>query len=190
MLKRIIILSVLNTLLILILTLNMDLVGEHYMVWIGISNLVFFIFIFREVYRHYLMGQTHENGNLIRTPLKSSELKALKKISTRPFLFGLEKKFISDHAFYFDDTNFYVITNDFKKTVFKLTAIIEIRKTSIQISNRRIWQVKIKDENTKDIIFKFGHNYTFRNKNFPQFLEKVKAINPTAIKTKWSLWTM
>ncbi|MEO8774038.1 MAG: hypothetical protein ABI371_06890 [Gelidibacter sp.] len=174
----------------LILTLNMDLVGGLSMVWIAISNLVFFIFIFREVYRNYLVGQTPENRGLTRTPLKISELEALKKISSRPFFFGLEKKFISDDEFYFDDTNFYVITRESKKSVFRLTAIIEVGKTSIQINNRRIWEVRIKDENTKELLFKFAHNYTFWNKNFPLFLEKVKGINPAAIKSKWSLWTM
>ena len=190
MIKRIIIISALYTLLMLILTLNMDQVGELSILWIVISSLVFFIFVFREVYRKYLVGNTSQKNDLKRIPLNNAELERLKKISTRPFFFGLEKKFIADDEFYFDDTNFYAITKDSNKTVFKLTDIIEISKTSIQINNSRIWQVKVKDENANEVIFKFAHNYTFWNKNFILFYEKVKRINPTAIKSKWSLWTM
>lgn len=190
MLKRIIIISTLYILLLLILTLNMDQVGELSILWIMISGLVFSIFVCREVYRKYLMGQTSKNHDLTRTSLKNSELETLKKISTRPFFFGLEKKFITDDAFYFDDTNFYAIDKDSKKAVFKLTDIMEISKTSIHINNRRIWQVKVTDENNKEVILKFAHNYTFWNKNFILFYEKVKHINPTAIKSRWNLWTM
>lgn len=114
----------------------------------------------------------------------------MRKISTRPFLFGLEKNFLSDEEFYFDNDHFYAIDNNQQKQIFKLTDITEIKKTYFQINYRRIWQVKIKQDEDREIIFKFAHNYTFWNKNFPLFYKKIKSINPKAVKTKWNLWSM
>ncbi|MBO0592887.1 hypothetical protein I2486_15895 [Cellulophaga sp. E16_2] len=108
----------------------------------------------------------------------------------KPFFFGLEKKIISKEEFYFDHENFYAMHQDLQKKAFKLSAITELKKTSIQITNRRIWQITIKETNNADVVFKFAHNYTLWNKNFALFHEKIKKINPEAIKSKWSLWSM
>ncbi len=115
----------------------------------------------------------------------------LNKISKRPFLLGLERKVISNSDFYFDNENFYAINEkENTKTVFKLAEIIELSKTSIKINNRRIWQVKVNQVNGKEITFRFAHNYTIWNNNFHLFYKKVKSINPSAIKSKWNLWTI
>lgn len=172
------------------LTLNTNPGGEVSILWIAISSVVFFVFVFREVYQKQVLNNRPKDNDLKRIPLRDSELRTLKKISTRPFLFGLENKFVSADEFYFDDTNFYAISKDSKKAIFKLTDIIELGKSSIKIGNRRIWQVKIKDVNDKEVTFNFAHNYSVWNKNFPLFHQKLKNINPAVVKTKWSLWSM
>jgi hypothetical protein len=115
----------------------------------------------------------------------------IRKISSRPFLFGLEDNLVSDEDFYFDDINFYAIDNkQQRKAVFLLTEIIELSKTSITITNHRVWQVIIHGADNQKIVFKFTHNYTLWNKDFVKFYKKIEQINPAAIKSKWSLWTM
>ena len=113
-----------------------------------------------------------------------------KKISMKPFFFGLEKKLISIEEFYFDHENFYAIHQDLQKKVFKLSTITELKRTATQVNNRRIWQITIQQANATTVVFKFAHNYTLWNKNFAIFHKKIKKINPEAIKSKWSLWSM
>lgn len=190
MLKKIIILSILYTVLMLILVLNSNKTGKISMLGIGLSSLVFMVLVFRVVYCKYIVVQKPQNIEVTQSNLNTTELNTLKKISTRPSFFGLENKLVNNEEFYFDAVHFYAITKDSKKAVFKLADIIELSKTSTIINNRHIWQVKIQDEIAKEIIFKFTHNYTFWNKDFLLFYEEVKRINPKSIKSKWNLLTM
>jgi len=190
MLKIILIISLIYTALILTLTLNIDKLGGPYIFLLLVVNFAFSLFLIRAFYKKYIAGFKPKNNEITYVNSEDLNIK-LRKISTRPFLFGFENKFISEDDFYFDDENFYAVNKEFKKAIFKLTDIVEISKTSLQINNRRLWQVKINQQGTcKEIVFKFAHNYTIWNKNFYLFYEKVKLINPTAIKSKWSLWTM
>jgi hypothetical protein len=76
-----------------------------------------------------------------------------------------------------------------EKAVFKLSEISELSRTSTLINNRKIWQIKINRENEPEIIFKFAHNYTIWNKNYPEFIERMNQINPKAVKTKFNLFS-
>lgn len=190
MLKKVLVLSSIYIFVILVLTLNMDKITDYYIILILISGLVFSFFLIREIYKKYIVDSKPKNNDINYVNSTEPNFDNLKKISTRPFLFGLEKKLISDDEFYFDDENFYAINKESQKAIFKLTDITEVSKTAIQINNRTLWQVKIKQSNDKEITLKFAHNYTVWNKNFYLFYEKVKAINPTVIKSKWSLWTL
>lgn len=189
MIKRIIILALIYTIVILFLTLNMDKLGNLYVFLLLIFSIIFAIFIISFIYKKHLKGFKPKNSEILYSTPQTSD-NQLKKISTRPFLFGLEKKFISDDELFFDEEHFYAVNNKNQKATFKLADITEISKTSLQINNRRLWQVKIKQDNGKEIVFKFAHNYTLWNKNFLDFYEKIKSINPTVVKTKWNLWSM
>jgi hypothetical protein len=186
MIKRIIIITIFYAILITALTLAMPQVDEKYIVILTISGLLFGFLIIREVYKKYSTGFKQKNNSLNYI---NTDLKNLNKISTKPFLFGLEKNMVSENEFYFDNDNFYAINNDNQSVKFSLKDITEISKTSFQINNSRIWQVKIHSEHG-EVIFKFAHNYTIWNKNFLTFYEKVKKLNPSVIKSKWSIWTM
>lgn len=189
MIKRIIILSLIYTIIILVLTLNIDKIENSYVLLLLIISIVYASFIISLIYKKHLKGFKPKNSEIIylNSQIPNNQLK---KISIRPFLFGLEKKIISDDELFFDEENFYAINNKHQKATFKLADITEISKTTLQINNRKLWQVKIKQDNDKEIVFKFAHNYTIWNKNFPLFYQKIKSINPNAIKTKWNLWSM
>ncbi len=167
----------------------MEKIGDSYVFIILILSLIFTTLLVRAIYKKHLARFKPKNSEILYSNPQVLNTQ-LKKISTRPFLFGLESKFISNDEFYFDNENFYAINKKSGKAIFKLTDIIEISKTSLKINNRRLWQVKIKQENDKEVVFTFAHNYTIWNKNFSIFYERIKLINPNAIKTKWDLWSM
>ncbi|MEO8933613.1 MAG: hypothetical protein ABI295_04840 [Xanthomarina sp.] len=115
----------------------------------------------------------------------------MKIISSRPFiLFGFESKLVTEDELYFDDENFYAINKSHQKAVYKLTDITELSRTSINIRNQTLWLLKISDKNDNEITIRFAHNYRFWNKNFALFYKKLKTMNPTVLKSKWSLWRM
>lgn len=186
MMKRIVSIIILYAIIIVTATLAMASSSDTYLITIVGTGLIFSLLIGREVYKKYFADfkPKHQNINY-NTTIPNH----LIKISTRPFLFGLEKKLLSDDEFYFDNENFYAINQDNKTAKFNLKDITELSRTDISLNNRNIWQVKINSEN-KDLVFKFAHNYTIWNKNFLDFYEKIKSLNPSAIKSKWSLWRM
>ena len=164
-------------------------IGNSYIFLLLFFSLIFTSLIISFIYKKHFKDFKPIDNEIKYSNSQTSNIQ-LKKISTRPFLFGLEKKFISDDDLFFDNENLYAINNKNQKATFKLTDITEISKTSWEINNRRLWQIKIKQENDKEIVFKFAHNYTIWNKNFLHFHEKIKSINPNVIKTKWNLWSM
>ncbi|MCD9854550.1 hypothetical protein LUD75_07520 [Epilithonimonas sp. JDS] len=186
MIKRLIIYLIIYAAILITIVYTLSEMETLFLLAIVISGLGFGIIIIFEVYKQYIAGSKPKNYNLEYT---SSNVQNLNKISQRPFLFGLEKKIISDGEFYFDDENFYVLNDNNETAKFNLNSITELSRTSIRINNSTIWQVKINHKEEK-LIFKFAHNYTIWNKNFLLFYEKLKAINPTSIKSKWSLWKM
>lgn len=184
MIKRIILIIALYTIFLVTVTLTMSSLGDNYLIIIVFSSFVVAFLIGREVYKKYFLGfkPKHQTINY-----NHSVPNHLNKISSRPFLFGLEKKLLSDDEFYFDNENFYAINQDNKTAKFNLKDITELSRTGVNINNRNIWQVKINAEN-QELVFKFAHNYTIWNKSFFDFYEKVEALNPSAIKSKWSIW--
>ncbi len=167
-------------------TLMMDTLDNNYVLTIIISGLIFSALTAREIYKKYMAGFKPKDQNIT---YRYSTINHLVKISKKPFLFGLEKKVLSDDEFYYDSENFYAVNKDRQSAIFSLKDITELSRTSLYINNSAIWQVKIKNEN-KELVFKFAHNYTIWNKSFLDFYEKVKILNPSAVKTKWSLWRM
>ena len=113
----------------------------------------------------------------------------LKKISSRPFFFGLEGRFISDESFYFDDNNLYISAKNRKAVKVPFEQITELKKTSMSINKIRIWQISVGIEGA-EAMFRFANNYTIWNKNFKEFYDKLSNKNSIAVKTKWSYWNL
>ena len=186
MIKRIIIITIFYVFIIVTATLAMDSTSDNYLIIILVTGLIFSFLIVREIYNKYFVNFKPKDQNIV---YGNSNINNLKKISTKPFLFGLEKKLLSDDEFYFDNANFYAINRQGQAATFRLENITELSRTGVNINNRSIWQVKINAEN-KELVFKFAHNYTLWNKSFRDFYDKIKTLNPSAIKSKWSLWRM
>ncbi|MCJ8152303.1 hypothetical protein MKJ01_00840 [Chryseobacterium sp. SSA4.19] len=186
MVKRIILYVFLYAVLITTLTLTMSQTGDTYLIIITLSGLVLGGLIVREVYKKYFTAAIPRNNNLEYGTFNSGERY---KISGKPFLFGFEKKIVSGDDFYFDDDYFYAVNKNQQAAKFDLKDITELSKTSYQINNSRIWQVKINNIG-EEVAFKFAHNYSVWNKNFLNFYNKLKEINPSAVQSKWSLWSM
>lgn len=162
-----------------------------YLYLIFLIGFALFIVLFSLIFRKYTAGFKPKNSQISYEASADLVGEEIRKISSRPSLFGLEDNLVSDEDFYFDDINFYAIDNkQQRKAVFPLTDIIELSKTSITITNHRVWQVIINGVDNQKIVFKFTHNYTLWNKDFVKFYKKIAQINPAAIKSKWSLWTM
>ncbi|WP_293945134.1 MULTISPECIES: hypothetical protein [unclassified Sphingobacterium] len=162
-----------------------------YLYLILLAGLVLFIVLFSLIFRKYTAGFKPENNQISYEASADLVGEKIRKISSRPFLFGLEDNLVSDEDFYFDDINFYAIDNkQQRKAVFPLTDIIELSKTAITITNDRVWQVIIQKAGNHKIVFKFAYNYTLWNKDFYKFYKKIEQVNPAAVKSKWSLWTM
>ncbi|SFN56680.1 hypothetical protein SAMN05421594_3273 [Chryseobacterium oleae] len=186
MIKKILILSAIYAFLITGITVTLSQKGDSYLIAIVIVSLIFIFLLVRIIYKKNISGFKPVNNRLNYT---HSGFQNLNKISTKPFLFGIEKNIISDQEFYFDQEHFYTVNSYQQTAKFNLKDIREISKTSVQINNSRIWQVKI-NNNGEEIIFKFAHNYTIWNKNFLEFYRKIEQLNPSAIQSKWNIWTM
>lgn len=163
---------------------------EMFVPLILFSSLIFAVLILREIYKKVAIEfKTTQNAMINYQSHRTNPTDGLRKISKRPFFFGLEKKLISPNEFYFDEQNFYAVNSNGDRAIFALKDIVELSGTSVTISGTRIWKVKIASS-TGAIEFRLAPNYTIWNKSFKIFYQKVKSINPDAIKTKWTLWRM
>jgi hypothetical protein len=149
------------------------------------SQVIVFI-ILRKIY-NAIFAPKRESSYSDATGLDFSKLK---KISSRPFLLGLENKFIDEEELYFDDRQLYAVDRQIKLATFNLENIASLERTSVKINNRTIWKLNIDQADGQMVVFKFAHNFTLWNKSFPEFYELIRAINPQAIKSTWSVWRM
>lgn len=152
-------------------------------------SFAFIVFMFVFVFKKSIKSKP-QNNHLIFSDTATINTQNLKEITTRPFLFGIENKIISDENLFYTNDELVAVNKQNEKAVFKLTEITELSRTSTIINNHKIWQIKINRENEAEIIFKFAHNYTIWNKNFPEFIERMNQINPKAVKTKFNLFSM
>ena len=189
--QKLIIISLIYIFIVFIITLNMNKLGNLYVLFLIILSLVFAIFVSLEIFKKVTLKIKPVKQNVEYENIDDKNLQELKIISSRPFiLFGSESKLVSDDQLYFDQENFYVINKGNQKAVYKLTDITELSRTSINIRNQTLWQLKIKVKNDNEITIRFAHNYRVWNKNFVLFYDKLKTINPNVVKSKWSLWRM
>lgn len=189
--QKLIIISLIYIFIVFIITLNMNKLGNLYVLFLIILSLVFAIFVSLEIFKKVTLKLKPVKQNVEYENIDDKNLQELKIISSRPFiLFGFESKLVSEDELYFDQENFYAINNANQKAVYKLTDITELSRTSINIRNQTLWQLKIKVKNDNEITIRFAHNYRVWNKNFVLFYDKLKTINPNVVKSKWSLWRM
>lgn len=190
MIKKIIIASIICILIITTLALTFSDNSDLLVKSVVPITLIFAVFVTTIVLKKAFGGAKPKNEKLHFSETSNINIENLKPISNRPFFFGIEKKILSDEKLFYDNECLYAINKQNEVARFKLNEICSIKKTSVQINNHRIWEIKIIREDTSEIIFKFSHNYTIWNKNFPQFLELVKQINSNKVKTNFDLFSM
>jgi len=89
---------------------------------------------------------------------------------------------------YFDEEYLYVEQAG-AKARFPLKNITEISDTKINLSGGRIWQIKVIDEKGQNMLFKFVPNATIiSSKDFLEFLETVRKIDSSVVKSEWKWW--
>lgn len=145
-----------------------------YMLFLSIC---FFIYMIWELFNYYNGDWKKNNEMLFNNLQEDIDIAQLKKISSRPFFFGLEGRFISDESFYFDDDNLYIIAKNRKAVKVPFERITEIKKTSMSINKIRIWQISVGIEGA-EAMFRFANNYTIWNKNFKEFYDKLSNKIP------------
>ncbi len=145
-----------------------------YMLFLSIC---FFIYMIWELFNYYNGDWKKNNEMLFNNLQEDIDIAQLKKISSRPFFFGLEGRFISDESFYFDDDNLYIIAKNRKAVKVPFEQITEIKKTSMSINKIRIWQISVGIEGA-EAMFRFANNYTIWNKNFKEFYDKLSNKIP------------
>ena len=97
-------------------------------------------------------------------------------------------KKISSKNYFFNDGKFYTKNKIAQKIIaIPFQDILEVTKTSVVINNIRVWKV-VAIYNNKKVTYKFKHNYSLWNSNFPDFLEELKKINPNVNISKFNLW--
>ena len=145
-----------------------------YMLFLSIC---FFIYMIWELFNYYNGDWKKNNEMLFNNLQEDIDIAQLKKISSRPFFFGLEGRFISDESFYFDDDNLYIIAKNRKTVKVPFEQITELKKTSMNINKIRIWQISVGIEGA-EAMFRFANNYTIWNKNFKEFYDKLSNKIP------------
>ncbi|WP_379962934.1 hypothetical protein [Epilithonimonas sp. UC225_85] len=186
MVKKILILLVSYAILLVAIVLTLSENETLYLSAIVVSGLLFGLLVLREILKQNIFKSKPEKYHLNYQNINPG---TLTKISKRTFLFGLEKRFISDNEFYFDNDDLYISNHQNQLARFPFKDISELSRTSIRINNSPIWQLKITGEG-QELVFRFAHNYAIFNKSFQLFYEKLKEVNPASIKSEWSLWRM
>ena len=113
-----------------------------------------------------------------------AETNGLKKISSSPSLF----KRAGHWEYYYDGDCLYQFKGGVTFTI-PLSAITQIKPTSITVNNRRKWSVSYLQDGIKKEV-QFFHNLTLFNHNFVAFVQTVQRINPEAMIKKPSLFNI
>lgn len=187
MIKRLIKFSLIFTVIVIFLSLNLDTFPDGILV-LPLVSLIFAGLVGWEIYKKYKKEISGDNSNLKFTESINEIDSELKQISSQPFLFGLEKKFVDGYSYYFDENFLYVINKNKQQQKFDLKDITAFERTYFSINKRRIWKITVERTNESDLTYNFMSNYTIFNKNFKEFYESLKRLNPTAVKSEWTMW--
>lgn len=114
-----------------------------------------------------------------------SETRAIKRLSVRPFLFWLERFFISCESLWFDQDFIYVFNGQKLAARYKFEQILAFEVTKIRINHARIWRIRFADGVSE---YKFVPAASIFTPNFKEFLQILREKNREAIKTEPRFW--
>ena len=130
-----------------------------------------------------------------------SEADAVKRLSVRPFLFRLERFFVSGESLWFDRNFIYVFSRQKLAAKYKFEQILELEVTKIRINHARIWRISFaggasglerssanKSEQDGASEYKFVPAASIFTPNFKEFLQILREKNRGAIKTESRFW--
>ena len=125
----------------------------------------------------------------------------VKRLSVRPFLFWLERFFISCESFWFDQDFIYVFSGQKLAAKYKFEQILELEVTKIRINHARIWRIRFasgaselergsanKPEQDGASEYKFAPAASIFTPSFKEFLQILREKNRGAIKTEPRFW--
>ena len=130
-----------------------------------------------------------------------SEANAVKRLSVRPFLFWLERFFISSESLWFDQDFIYVFDGQKLAARYKFEQILALEVTKIRINHARIWRIRFAggtselelggaDKPEQDGVseYKFVPAASIFEPSFKEFLQILREKNRGAIKTESRFW--
>ena len=130
-----------------------------------------------------------------------SETRAIKRLSVRPFLFWLERFFISCESLWFDQDFIYVFDGQKLAARYKFEQILALEATKIRINHARIWRIRFaggaselersstnKPDQDGASEYKFVPAASIFTPNFKEFLQILREKNRGAIKTEPRFW--
>ncbi len=130
-----------------------------------------------------------------------SEASAVKRLSVRPFLFRLERFFISCESLWFDQDFIYVFDGQKLAAKYKFEQILTLEVAKIRINHARIWRICFVDgaselergsadkpEQDSASEYKFVPAASIFTPNFKEFLQILREKNRGAIKTEPRFW--
>ena len=130
-----------------------------------------------------------------------SEAGAVKRLSVRPFLFWLERFFISCESLWFDQDFIYVFDGQKLAVRYKFEQILTLEVTKIRINHARIWRIRFagnaselkrssadKPEQDGASEYKFAPATSIFTPSFKEFLQILREKNREAIKTEPRFW--
>ena len=130
-----------------------------------------------------------------------SEVSAVKRLSVRPFLFWLERFFISCESLWFDQDFIYVFDGQKLAARYKFEQILALEATKIRINHARIWRICFagsaselkrssadKPEQDGEREYKFVPTASIFEPSFKEFLQILREKNRGAIKTESRFW--
>ena len=130
-----------------------------------------------------------------------SEADAVKRLSVRPFLFWLERFFISCESLWFDQDFIYVFDGQKLAARYKFEQILALEVTKIRINHARIWRISFagsaselerssanKPRQDGASEYKFVPAASIFTPNFKEFLQILREKNRNAIKTEPRFW--
>ena len=122
-----------------------------------------------------------------------SETSAVKRLSVRPFLFWLERFFISCESLWFDQDFIYVFDGQKLAARYKFEQILALEVTKIRINHARIWRIRFAGgadrlEQDGASEYKFAPAASIFEPSFKEFLQILREKNREAIKTEPRFW--
>ena len=114
-----------------------------------------------------------------------SEASAVKRLSVRPFLFWMERFFISCESLWFDQNFIYVFDRQKLAARYKFEQILAFEVTKIRINHARIWRIRFADGASE---YKFVPAASIFTPNFKEFLQILREKNRGVIKTESRFW--